>query len=115
MQTLIALFTQLFAKAWAAIVIAFLTGGAATVFWYSPANGGSTRQTGTQPVVVARSGSGTCSWDGHGSLPVVPEANPGFVLIPVMAAMLLVSSRRFLAAKAADPSRDHEKISQPGI
>jgi hypothetical protein len=37
----------------------------------------------------------------HGRpLPVVPEANAGLVLIPVVAAILLFSSRQFWRAKA---------------
>ena len=44
---------------------------------------------------------GHAAGGGHGSapLPVVPEANAGLVLIPVMAAVLLVASRRLWPAR----------------
>ncbi|MBV9999366.1 MAG: hypothetical protein JO015_09670 [Verrucomicrobia bacterium] len=115
MQSLFAFLLQLFSKVWAAIALAFLTGGAAAVFSYLSADAGSTPKTGTQPVVVAPAGPFTHSPACNGSLPVVPEANTGLVLIPVVAAMLLLSSRRMLTAKAGEPSVDHESSTRPGF
>ncbi len=37
---------------------------------------------------------------GVSSIPVVPEANAGWVLLPLVGAVLLFSSRRLLRAKA---------------
>jgi hypothetical protein len=48
-------------------------------------------------------GQGDGGGKGHndGSVPVVPEANAGVVLIPVVAAILFFSTRRLWLAKAA--------------
>jgi hypothetical protein len=47
---------------------------------------------------------------GSGPVPVVPEANTGLVLIPVMAAVLFFSTRRVWLAKRS-PAADGQKTS----
>jgi hypothetical protein len=106
MQSLITLLIQLSAKTWAALVVAVLCGGAATVFYFSSANAGSHSTPARPPAVVQAGHIGNHDHSGGlehcaGSIPVVPEANAGLVLIPVVAAMLAVSARRLRAAKAS--------------
>jgi hypothetical protein len=103
MQPLIALLTQLSSKAWVVIVVTVVSGSAATVFYFSSANAGSTPPVGNPPVVVLQTGPVTLPNCGS-PLPVVPEANAGLVLIPIVAAMLLLSSRRLWPAKACQAS-----------
>ena len=104
MQSLIALFLQLSGKAWATLVVAVLCGGTATVFYFASAQAGSNSTSGN-PIVAVQAGHAgdlghTLGGDHCGApLPVVPEANAGLALIPVVAAMLLVSSRRLWAAR----------------
>jgi hypothetical protein len=99
MQPLIAFLLHLSGKAWTVLALAVLCGGAATVFYFTPANAGSNSTQGN-PTVVAQAGHagdlGHVLGGGHYNppLPVVPEANAGLVLIPVMAAMLFFSARR---------------------
>ena len=100
MQTLFALLLQFSGKAWAALVVAVLCGGAVTVFSFSPAHAGSNATPANPPAVVQ---AGHVPAPGLGpqaaSVPVVPEANPGLALILVVAAVLLVSSRRLWPAR----------------
>ena len=102
MQTLFALLLQFSGKAWAALAVAVLCGGAVTVFYFSPAPAGSNATPGNPPAVVQ---AGHVPAPGLGpqaaSVPVVPEANAGLVLIPVLAAMLLVASRQLWLARPA--------------
>src|SRR5437868_1942913 len=94
MQSLITLLLQLSGKAWAALVVAVVCGGAVTAFYFSSANAGSNSTPGNLVVAVQPGHAGdlghALSGDHCGApLPVVPEANAGLVLIPVVAAMLL--------------------------
>jgi hypothetical protein len=104
MQSLLTLLLQLSGKAWAALMVTVFCGGAVTAFYFSSANAGSNSTPGN-PIVAVQSGHvehpGGTLGGGHYNPPppVVPEANPGLVLIPVVAAMLLVSARRLWAAK----------------
>jgi hypothetical protein len=101
MQSLIALLTQLTSKAWLVIVVTIVSGSAAAVYYFSSANTGSTLTAGKQLVLGVQTGPVTLPNKNHSSpLPVVPEANAGLVLIPVVAAMLLFSSRRLWSAKS---------------
>ncbi|MBV9997915.1 MAG: hypothetical protein JO015_02270 [Verrucomicrobia bacterium] len=52
-------------------------------------------------VSAARPNGSSYAVTGNGSVPVVPEANAGMVLIPVMAAALCLSTRRLWVAKAS--------------
>ena len=110
MQFIITLLLQLSGKAWAALVVVALCGGAATVFYFSSANAGSNSTPGsptpTNPTVAVvqtgHAGHPGAAFGGgryNPPPPVVPEANPGLVLIPVVAAMLLFSWRRLWLAK----------------
>ena len=106
MQFIITLLLQLSGKAWAALVVVALCGGAATVFYFSSANAGSNSTPGN-PTVAVQTGHAGGLDHAFGRdrcdapLPVVPEANAGLVLIPVVAAMLLVCSRRLWPARRA--------------
>jgi hypothetical protein len=106
MQSLVTFLLQLSSKTWTVVIVAILGGGAAAVFHFSPAKAGS-NPTPDHPTVVVQAGP-ACSPGGtldlkRGTvpLPVVPEANAGLVLIPVVAAMLAFSSRRLWSAKLA--------------
>ena len=107
MQSLIALLLHLSGKAWAVIVVTALCGGAVTVIYFSSANAASrsTRGVQTNPAVAVHAAHAHDFGHGLGGdrcgvpLPVVPEANAGLALIPVVAAMLLVSSRRLWTAR----------------
>ena len=88
------------------MAVAVLCGGAVTVFYFTPAHAGSNPTPGSPPAVVQAGhagGFGPAAGGDHGgaSIPVVPEANAGWVLIPVMAAVLLFSSRQLWAARRA--------------
>jgi hypothetical protein len=112
MQSLFTLLIQLSGKAWAAIVVAVLCGGAVTVYYFSPAspaaNSGAVNQPGW--VEMEHLGRGGGPENHNGSVPVVPEANSGLVLIPLVAAMLLFSSRRLWPARS-DPTPASQKAS----
>jgi hypothetical protein len=112
MQYLFALLTQLFTKAWVFLVITFMAGGGVAVYYFSLTNPGSTPSPTSLPVIAP---IGPVTTTGHSSpLPVLPEANAGLVLIPVVAAMLLLSSRRFLPAKAGAICVDQRTVAGPG-
>ena len=113
MQFLISLLTQISYKAWVAIVLTVLSGGAVTVYFFSSVNAGSIPTEGNRPVVVFQTGPSTVPNHG-GPLPVVPEANAGPVLVPVVACMLLVASRRLLPAKAAAAPAEAQITLEPG-
>jgi hypothetical protein len=107
MQSLITLLLHLSTKAWTALVVVALCGGAATVLYFSPATDGSNSGPGNNPAnltVAIQAGriaeSGLGSGRGHQPAPVpaVPEANAGLALIPVVAAMLFFSARRLWRA-----------------
>jgi uncharacterized membrane protein len=99
MQSLLTLLTQLFSKAWIVLVITVISGTATAVLYISSIETGSTAKGGSQPVIV-QTGPGTVTTGHSNPPPVVPEANAGLVLIPVMVAILVLSSRQFLPAKA---------------
>jgi hypothetical protein len=99
MQSLIALLIQLSCKAGVIIVVTVISAGGLALFYFSSANPGSTSPVTNRPVVVVQTGPITGLNHGR-PLPVVPEANAGLVLIPVVAAILLFSSRQFWRAKA---------------
>jgi hypothetical protein len=104
MQSLISLLFQLSGKAWAALVVAVFCGGATTAFYFSSANAGSNSTLGTPSAAVQVGHAGDFGRAGglehcSGSIPAVPEANAGLVLIPAVAAMLLFSSRRLWLVK----------------
>jgi hypothetical protein len=106
MQSLITFLLQLSSKAWTVVVVAILGGGAVAVFHFSPAKAGSKPAPGNPPVVdqaghACSPGGTLCPKQGSVPLAVVPEANAGLVLIPVVAAMLAFSSRRLWPAKPA--------------
>ena len=87
-------------------MVAVLCGGAATVFYFSSANAGSNSTPGNPIVAVQTVHAGNPGGALGGNhcgvpLPVVPEANAWLALIPVVAAMLLVSSRRLWPARRA--------------
>jgi hypothetical protein len=118
MRSLFTLLIQLSGKAWAAVVVAVLSGGAITVFYFSSVNAASNSGAVNRPAWGRVEHTGRLR-GGHGPdhhsglVPAVPEANAGLVLIPVVAAMLLFSSRRLWLVKptsAADgqkaPGRD---------
>jgi hypothetical protein len=112
MQSLFALLAQLFTKAWVVLVITVMGSGAVAVYYFSSADPKSTSHTGSQPIIVQTS---PVTNGGHGNpMPVVPEANAGLVLVPVVAAMLLLSSRRLLSAKTGTTSADPEVAASPG-
>lgn len=110
MQPLITLLLQLSAKAWAALVVAVLCSGAAVVFYFSSTNAGSNSSPGNPgnpanlTVAVQAGHVPNLGLGGHQTapLPVVPEANAGLALIPVVAAILFFSARRL---RLAQPSR----------
>lgn len=105
MQSLIALLLQLAGKTWTSILVIVLSCGAVTLFYFSASNAaGSNSTPGTRAVVVqmgptGHAGGTLCAAHGGGSVPVVPEANPGLVLIPIMAVVLFFSTRRLALAK----------------
>ena len=114
MQSLLTLLTQWSLKAWVAVIVAVFSCGTATVFYFSSANAGSNSTPGNPTVALQAVHAGhpggtlgpeRCS----APLPVVPEANAGLVLIPVVAAMLLVSARRLWLAKPA-PAADGQPV-----
>ncbi|MBV9490574.1 MAG: hypothetical protein JO069_12755 [Verrucomicrobia bacterium] len=123
MQSLITLLLQLSGKAWTVIVVTVLCGGAVTVIYFSSANAGShsTPGTPTNPIVVVQTGHagdfghGLGGGQRHVPLPVVPEANAGLVLIPVVAAMLFFGSRRLWTARRglAYGSQNAEGTAEP--
>jgi hypothetical protein len=100
MQSLLTFLLQLSGKAWATLVVAVLCGGTATAFYFSSAHAGS-NSTPRNPTVAVQVGHAGDRGGDHctAPLPVVPEANAGLALIPVVAAMLLFSSRRLWATK----------------
>jgi hypothetical protein len=100
-------------------VVTVLCGGAVTAFYFSPAKAGSNAPPAnpTNPIVAVPAGHaghpghpGSALGAEHCSapLPVVPEANPGLALIPVMAAALFFSTRRLLARAAVDAAGQKE-------
>lgn len=106
MQSLITLLLQLSAKAWATLVVAVLCSGAAVVFYFSSTNAGSNSSPGNPGnsanlTVAVQAGHVPNLGLGHQTapLPVVPEANAGLALIPVVAAMLFFSARRLRLAQ----------------
>ena len=106
MQSLFALLLQFSGKAWAALAVAVLCGGAVTVFYFTPAHAGSNPTAASPPAVVQAGHAGDFGPAAGGdhcgaSVPVVPEANAGLVLIPVVAAMLFVSARRLWPTRRA--------------
>ena len=99
MQSLLTLLTQWSLKAWVAVIVAVFSCGTATVFYFSSANAGSNSAPGIPTVALkavhAGHPGGTLGPERcTAPLPVVPEADAGLALIPVMAAMLLFSARR---------------------
>ena len=93
-------------KAGAALVVAGLCGGAATAFYFSSAQAGAHSSQATPSAAVEAGHAGRFSRVGRldrswGSVPVVPEANAGWVLIPVVGTMLAISSRRLWSTKAS--------------
>ena len=112
MQSLLALLIQLSSKSWVAIVVTIFSGGVATMLYLSSVNGGSNSTPGTPPAPIVLTGPITNPGHGAGlnchggSVPVVPEANAGLVLIPVVAAMLFCSSRRLWSAKSCRAAGD---------
>jgi len=105
MQSLLTLLFQFSAKAWAGVLVIVLCGGAATAFYFSSANGEPSLTSGSQPTLVQGGRAGERGRSGGldrcgGAIPVVPEANGGLALLPVMAAVLAVSSRQVWSAKA---------------
>jgi len=106
MQSLISFLVQLSAKAWTAVVVVGLCGGAATAFYFSSADAGSHSPQANPSAAVAAGHAGRFSHVGRldrscGSVPLVPEAKPGLALIPVVGAMLAASSRRLWPTKAS--------------
>jgi hypothetical protein len=99
MRALITLLLQSLGKPWLALMAAVLCGGAATAFYVSLADAGSNSRSGT-PAVAVQGVQVPGPALGHqaASIPVVPEANPGLALIPIMAAMLALSTRRLCRA-----------------
>jgi hypothetical protein len=119
MQSLLTFLLQLGGKTWTALVVAVFCGGAATVYYFSSSNAApnSTRANPPPPVVaqseqVAKLSGGTAGCH-PGSVPVVPEANAGLALIPVVAAMLVFSSRRLWSAKACAAANGAKALGQP--
>jgi len=113
MQSLLTLLFQLSAKAWAGVLVIALCGGAATAFYFSSANAEPGLTSGNQPALVQGGRAGERGHSGGldrcgGSIPVVPEANGGLVLIPVVAAMLAASARGLWTAKAAAAGDDQK-------
>ena len=115
MQSLLTFFLHLASKAWTVLVVAVLCGGTATVVYFSSAHAGS-HSTPSSPATVVAAGHlgapGRSAGLGHcaASVPVVPEANGGLVLIPVVAAMLAASSRRLWSSKAPAVSDDQQAL-----
>jgi hypothetical protein len=111
MQSLLTFLIQLSGKAWAAIMVALICAGAVSVYCFSPASAGSDSDALNQPAsaqVEHLGGFGRGGTPDHhnGSVPVVPEANAGVTLIPVIAALLILSSRRLWPAKPARAAAD---------
>jgi hypothetical protein len=111
MQSLITLLLQLSTKAWTTLVVAVLCGGAVTAFYFSSANAGPDSGPANAPGLTVAIQRGQVPDPGHGlghqtaPLPVVPEANAGLALIPVVAAMLFFSARRLWLAQRS-PAAD---------
>jgi hypothetical protein len=109
MQSLLTFLVQLSGKAWTALVVAVLSGGGVIVYYFSSANAASNSIPANLPAVVppgpvANLGSPA---DRHpGPVSVVPEANAGQALLPVMAAVAVFSSRRLWTAKSSAASDD---------
>ena len=109
MQSLLTLLAQWSVKAWVAVIVAVFSCGTATVFYFSSANAASNSAPANPTVTVQAVQAGHAGDLGHAlggdhctaSLPVVPEANAGLALIPVVAAMLWFSSRRLWPARRA--------------
>ena len=104
MQYLLSLLLQLSAKVWTVVVVVGLCGGAATAFYFSSAQAASHSHQGNPSAAVEAGHAGRFSHVGGldrscGSVPVVPEANAGLVLIPIVAAALWLSSRRLLGGR----------------
>jgi hypothetical protein len=113
MQSLFVFLSHLFSKAWVTIVVTTIAGSAAFALYVSSVDTGTTSKTGGQPIVVVQ--PGPVAFPKHsGQPPVVPEGNAGLVLIPVVAAMLLLSSRRLLPAKASLVPGNQETAVDPG-
>lgn len=106
MQPLFAFLIQLASKAWISVVITIVSATAVAAVYLSPIGPGSDLKPGSRPVLnvpgAPATHPGQCN-----SVPVVPEANAGWVLVPVVGAMLLFSSRRFRPAKAPAAAVDH--------
>lgn len=114
MQYLFALLTRLISKAWVVVVVAAVAGGAATVYHFSSANAGVFSPPAKPPVVIAQTGPATLP-NHCGPPPVVPEANAGLVLIPIVAGMLVFSSRRLRPAKPLEAPVGRKTDVMPGI
>lgn len=112
MHSLLTFLLQLSGKAWAALAV--LCGGAAIAFYFSPANADSNSIRG-HPTVAVQAGNVSDLGLSHPptSIPVVPETNPGLVLIPVVAAMLLISARRLWAARPSLAADDQNVKGTP--
>jgi hypothetical protein len=113
MQSLLTLLLRLSAKAWAGASVIVLCGGAATVFYLSSAKADPSLTSGRTPTLVQVGRAGERGHGGGlnrcgGSIPVVPEANGGLVLIPVVAAVLAASSRRLWSSKAPAAGDDQQ-------
>jgi hypothetical protein len=119
MQSLVTLLLQLSGKAWAAILVAIFSCGAVTVFYFSSVNAGSNSTPGN-PAVVVQTGHasdlGRALGGGHYNppLPVVPEANAGLVLIPIVAAMVFFSARRLWPARPSFAAEGQNAKGAPG-
>ena len=111
MQLLFTLLSQLGSKVWVVIVVTAVAGTASAVFYFWP-NGGPNSGPGGRPVQVVQVGPATLSNAGK-PLPVVPEPNAGLVLMPVVAAMLLFSSRRLWSARRCPAPLDKNTVIEP--
>ncbi|MBV9998391.1 MAG: hypothetical protein JO015_04670 [Verrucomicrobia bacterium] len=95
---MITLLLKLSATAWTVVVVT-LCGGTAALLYLSSEHAGLNSDPGNRPAQV--SVTVPTGHTPHGNpggqnapVPVVPEANPGLVLIPVIAAMLFCSGHR---------------------
>ena len=91
------------AKAWAAVAVAIISCGTATVLYVSAVHPGS--QAGAQNPTIRLTSVHIGDFEpgphaGKGGVPMLPEANAGWTLIPFVGAVLLCSTRRLWAARA---------------
>lgn len=106
MRALLTFLIKLSVKARVVTVVAALCGGAVTAYYASPLSAAvhpvAANQTAWGQVEhLGDLGHGAGPDHCKGPVPVVPEANAGLALIPIVAAILFFSSRRLWLVRPA--------------